>query len=209
MRQHVNPLSSNFNQIKRIPSLSEMFGDSKLNLHLDIGCAAGEFLFDLALVNTNWNYLGIEIRERLVKTAKLKVREREIKNLYFVFGNANNILKDVKSKFIFENVKSISFHFPDPWFKKKHYKRRVIQPEFINILSNSLQKGTLIFIKTDVKDLFDYMDCTISSNFRFKTIDKKDFNCSESFNPMKVKTDREKYAIVNQLDIYEKIYIKI
>jgi len=209
MRQHVNPLSSNFNQIERIPSLDEMFVEYKSNLHLDIGCAAGEFLFDLALVNNSWNYLGIEIREKLVKNAKLKVLESEIKNLYFIFGNANNILNDVKNKFIIKNLKSISFNFPDPWFKKRHYKRRVIQPEFINILSNSLQKGTLIFIKTDVKDLFDYMDCIISSNFHFKTIDKKDFNCFENFNPIKVKTNREKYVIVNQLDIYEKIYIKI
>jgi len=209
MRQHVNPLSKNFNAIERIPSLIEMFGDPKLNLHLDIGCAAGEFLFDLALINTSWNYLGIEIREKLVKTAKLKVREREIKNLYFLFGNANNILNDIQSKFIIKNLKSLSFNFPDPWFKKRHYKRRVIQPEFVNILSNSLQKGTLIFIKTDVKDLFDYMDYTISSNFYFKTIDKKDFNYSESFNPNKVKTNREKYVLVNQLDIFERIYIKI
>ena len=209
MRQHVNPLSSNFNQIERIPSLSEMFDDSKSNLHLDIGCAAGEFLFDLALVNTSWNYLGIEIREKLVKNAKLKAFEREIKNLYFVFGNANNILNDAHSKFIIENLKSISFNFPDPWFKKKHHKRRVIQPKFINSLSNSLQKGTLIFIKTDVRDLFDYMDFTISSNFCFKTIDKKDFNFSECFNPNKVKTNREKYVMLNQLDIFERIYIKI
>ena len=208
MRQHVNPLSRNFNEIERIPSLIEIFGDSKLNLHLDIGCAAGEFLFDLALVNKSWNYLGIEIRERLVKTAKLKVREREIKNLYFLFGNANNILKDVQSKFILENVKSISFNFPDPWFKKKHYKRRVVQPDFINILSNSLQTGSLIFIKTDVKDLFDYMDCTISSNFNFKNIDKKDINYSKSFNPNELKTNREKLVIVNKLDIFEGIYIK-
>jgi len=209
MRQHVNPLSSNFNQIERIPSLSEMFGNSKSNLHLDIGCAAGEFLFDLALVNTRWNYLGIEIREKLVNNAKLKVLEKEINNLYFVFGNANNILNDSQSKFIIKNLKSISFNFPDPWFKKRHYKRRLIQPEFINILSNSLQKGALIFIKTDVKELFDYMDYTISSNFYFKTIDKKDINYSESFNPNKVKTNREKYVIVNQLDIFERIYIKI
>ena len=209
MRQHVNPLSSNFNQIERMPALSEMFGDSQLNLHLDIGCAAGQFLFDLALVNKSWNYLGIEIREKLVKSAKLKVLEEEIKNLHFVFGNANNILKDAQSKFVIKNLKSISFNFPDPWFKKRHYKRRVIQPEFVNILSNSLQKGTLIFIKTDVKDLFDYMDCTISSNFYFKTINKKDFNYSKSFNPNKVKTNREKYVIVNQLDVFERIYIKI
>ena len=53
MRQHVNPLSRNFNEIEIIPSLIDMFSDSKLNLHLDIGCAAGDFLFDLALVNSN------------------------------------------------------------------------------------------------------------------------------------------------------------
>ena len=208
MRQHVNPLSSNFNQIERIPSLNKMFGDSKFNLHLDIGCAAGEFLFDLALVNTSWNYLGIEIREKLVKNAKLKVIEKEIKNLYFLFGNANNILNDVQSKFIIKNLKSISFNFPDPWFKKRHYKRRVVQPEFISILSNLMKKGSLIFIKTDVKDLFDYMDCTISRNVNFIKIDYKDFDYPSSFNPNKLQTNREKYVIVNQLEIFERIYIK-
>ncbi|MBO6971066.1 MAG: tRNA (guanosine(46)-N7)-methyltransferase TrmB [Prochlorococcus marinus CUG1431] len=209
MRQHVNPLSRNFDEIERIPSLAEMFGDSNLNLHLDIGCAAGDFLFDLAKVNSTWNYMGIEIRERLVKTAKLKVQEREIKNLYFAFGNANKILNNDQSKFILKNARSISFNFPDPWFKNRHHKRRVIQPEFINILSSSLQKGSLIFIKTDVKDLFDYMNCIILSSLNFKTIAKKDFNYSESFNPNKVKTNREKYVIVNQLDIFERIYKKI
>ena len=209
MRQHVNPLSKNFDEIEMIPPLTEMFDDSKLNLHLDIGCAAGEFLFDLALLNTNWNYLGIEIREKLVQNAKLKVSKSELKNLYFVFGNANNILKEFQGKSIIKNQKRISFNFPDQWFKKRHYKRRVIQPEFISILSKSLQKGSLIFIKTDVKDLFDYMDCTISSNLNFKNLDKKDFNYSSSFNPNKIETSREKYVIVNQLDIFERIYIKI
>ena len=208
MRQHVNPLSKNFDEIESIPSLFEMFDDSKLHLHLDIGCAAGDFLFDLALDNSNWNYLGIEIRERLVKTAKSKAREKKIKNLYFVFGNANNILNDVQSKFILKNVKSISFNFPDPWFKKRHRKRRVIQPKLINIFSNLLQKGSIIFIKTDVKDLFDDMDFTISNNCNFKKIDKNDFNYSESFNPNKFLTNREKHVIINKLDIFEGIYIK-
>ena len=209
MRQHVNPLSKNFDEIEKIPSLKKIFADPRLNLHLDIGCAAGDYLFDLALINKKWNYLGFEIREKLVKTAKLKVRERELKNLYFIFGNANNILTDVQTKFIFKNVKSISFYFPDPWFKKKHYKRRLIQPEFINSLSNLLKIGSVIFIKTDVKELFDYMDGTILNNFNFKKIDKLDFNDAESFNPNKVKTSREKYVLLNQLNIYERIYIKV
>ena len=158
MRQHVNPLSRNFDEIEIIPSLTEMYDHSQFPLHLDIGCAAGEFLFDLALVNNKWNYLGIEIRERLVKTAQLKVRERKIKNLYFLFGNANKIVNKFHSEFINENLKSISFYFPDPWFKKRHHKRRVIQPDFILNLSNFMHKGSLIFVKTDVKDLFDYME---------------------------------------------------
>ena len=209
MRQHVNPLSKNFEEIERIPCLIEMFYDSELNLHLDIGCAAGELLFDLALDNANWNYLGIEIRERLVKTAKLKVRKRDIRNLYFIFGNAHNILNDFHCKYLFKNIKSISFNFPDPWFKKKHYKRRVIQQDFIDILSNLLQKGSLIFIKTDVKDLFEYMNHKILRNFKFKQIEEKDFKYSESFNPNKLQTSREKHVILNQLDIYERIYMKM
>ena len=209
MRQHVNPLSKNFDEIERIPSLNEMFDNSKFPIHLDIGCAAGEFLFDLAYSNTNWNYLGIEIREKLVKTAKLKVREKEMKNLYFVFGNANKIIHDFHGEIINKNLKSISFYFPDPWFKKRHHKRRIIQSDFINILSNSMQKGSQIFVKTDVKDLFDYMDLTISSNSDFKKKDQRDLNYSESFNPNKFKTNREKYVTDNALDIFENIYIKI
>ena len=208
MRQHVNPFSKNFDEIERIPSLTEMFGDFKLPLHLDIGCASGEFLFDLALDNTTWNYLGIEIREKLARNAKSKVGEIGIKNLYFAFGNAYKILNDSNCQFIIRNAKSISFNFPDPWFKKRHYKRRIIQPEFIEILSNTMQKGSLIFIKTDVKDLFDYMNCTILRNLNFKKVEKKSFNYSVSFNPNNFQTNREKYVIINKLDIFESIYIK-
>ena len=63
MRQHVNPLSKSFQEIEIIPSLDKIFQDPRLPLHLDIGSASGDFLFDLALENNNWNYLGIEIEK--------------------------------------------------------------------------------------------------------------------------------------------------
>ena len=53
------------------------------------------------------------------------------------------------------------------------------------------------------------MDWTILSNFNLKKIDKKDFNFVGSFNPNKLKTNREKYVIDNQLNIFERIYVKI
>ena len=209
MRQHVNPLSKNFNEVEVIPPLNKIFHDPKLPLHLDIGSAAGDFLFNLAFENNNWNYLGIEIREKLVKNAKLRLSNQEIFNLYFAFGNANNILNNHYCKFLINSISSISFNFPDPWFKKKHHKRRVIQPQLIELLSNSMKKDSLIFIKTDVKELFEYIDFTITSNFNFKKLDQINFKFSDSFNPNKIKTSREKYAITNNLKIFERIYTKL
>ena len=208
MRQHVNPLSKNFFEIDPIPPLNEVFENPKLPLHLDIGCASGDFLFELALNNKNWNYIGLEIREKLVLNAKLKMKNRQYKNLYFSFGNANNIFDHNENKPLMDSIKSISLNFPDPWFKKKHHKRRVIQPQFINFLSNSMQKRSLIFIKTDVEELFNYMDFTISESTKFKKLLNEDFRFEESFNPKKMQTNREKYVLFNQLKIYESIYIK-
>ena len=209
MRQHVNPLSKNFFEIDPIPPLNQVFENPKLPLHLDIGCASGDFLFELSLKNKNWNYIGIEIREKLVLNANLKMKSKENKNLYFSFGNANNIFNQSDNISIFNSITSISFNFPDPWFKKKHHKRRVIQPKLINLLSNSMKKGSLIFIKTDVKELFDHMELTITENIKLKKIPYQDVKFYESFNPNRIQTNREKYVILNQLKIYESIYKKI
>ncbi len=209
MRQHVNPLSKNFFEVDPIPPLNQIFENPKLPLHLDVGCASGDFLFELSLKNKNWNYIGIEIREKLVLNANLKRKGRENNNLYFSFGNANNIFGHSNNKSIIEFITSISFNFPDPWFKKKHHKRRVIQPKLINFLSNSMKKGSLIFIKTDVRELFDHIELTISESIKFKKLAIKDIQFHESFNPNSIQTNREKYVILNQLKIYESIYKKI
>ncbi len=80
MRQHVNPLSKNFSELDPIPPLNEVLENPKLPLHLDIGCASGDFIFELALKNKNWNYIGIEIREKLVVNANLKMKKEKYKN---------------------------------------------------------------------------------------------------------------------------------
>ena len=209
MRQHVNPLSKHFNEIEIIPHLNEIFEDSRLPLHVDIGSASGDFLFELAYKNNNWNYLGIEIREKLADKSKSRLGKMSLKNLYFAFGNANNIFRDPEYRFISEYMSSISFNFPDPWFKKKHFKRRVIQPDLINLLSKSMKKGSLIFIKTDIKELFDFMHLTISSNEYFNKLDYKDFKYAESFNPYQIKTTREKYVISIKSFVFKNVYIKI
>ena len=209
MRQHVNPLSKYFQEIESIPKMDKIFKYPFLPTHIDIGCASGEFLFQLAEQNKNWNYLGIEIREKLIIKAKCKLKDKDIDNLYFIFGNADNLLKDWIIKYPEKNLNSASINFPDPWFKKKHHKRRIIQAEFLNRLSLLMSTDSLLFIKSDVEELYKYMNSSISNSLIFEKVKNKNLSYQETYNPSKIKTEREKYAISKQLKIYEATYKKI
>ncbi len=209
MRQHVNPLSKYFQEIESIPKIDQIFKNSFLPTHLDIGCASGKFLFQLAENNKNWNYLGIEIREKLIINAKHKLKEKDIDNLYFIFGNADNLLKNWIVQYPYKTFDSASINFPDPWYKKKHHKRRIIQTEFLNKLSYIMSDKSLLFLKSDVEELYQYMNSVISNSLIFEKVQNKCINYLETFNPSNIKTEREKYAISKQLKIYQTIYKKI
>jgi len=209
MRQHVNPLSKYFQEIDSVPKIDQIFKNSALPTHLDIGCASGEFLFQLAENNKNWNYLGVEIREKLIIKAKHKLKEKDIDNLYFIFGNADNLLKNWIVQYPNRILESASINFPDPWFKKKHHKRRIIQTEFLNKLSLIMSNKSLLFLKSDVEELYQYMNSVISNSLIFEEVKNENLNYLETFNPSKIKTEREKYATSKQLRIYETIYKRI
>ena len=209
MRQHVNPLSKYFQEIDSIPKIDQIFKNSVLPTHLDIGCASGEFLFQLAEYNKNWNYLGVEIREKLIIKAKNKLKEKNIDNLYFIFGNADNLLKNWIVQYPNKMLESVTINFPDPWFKKKHHKRRIIQSEFLNRLSLIMSNESLLFLKSDVEELNQYMNSVISNSLIFEEVKNNNLNYLETFNPSKIKTQREKYVISKQLRIYETVYKKI
>ena len=209
MRQHANPLSIVFNDIKPIPPLKDIFNAPTNPLHLDIGCGSGSFLMNLAKYNNNWNYIGFEIREKLVNKSKLKLKDESIDNLFFAFGNAEYLIEDCIGKFPTDIVSSVSFNFPDPWFKKKHHKRRVVQPLLINKISKLMANGGFISIKSDVEELFEYMDMTITNSKSFTSYIYQDSEIIHSYNPINLKTNREIYVTRKKLNVFEKLYKKI
>ena len=209
MRQHANPLSKVFKDIQPIPPLKDIFNDFTKPLHLDIGCGSGDFLMNLAKNNKNWNYIGLEIREKLVAKSKSKLKDESIDNLFFAYGNAEYLIEDCIGKFPVDVVSSVSFNFPDPWFKKKHHKRRVVQPLLINKISQLMANGGYISIKSDVEELFEYMDLIITNSKIFNTYIYQDSEIIHSYNPINLKTNREMYVMRKKLKVLDRIYKKI
>mgnify|MGYP001252395462 FL=1 len=207
MRQHVNPLSQFFQLPLSLPSKNVLFKKSHYPIHLDIGSAKGEFLIELATKYPDWNFVGLEIREPLVSLCEKKRRKLELTNLKFLFCNVNVSLDEWLSDLDFGQLKRVSIQFPDPWFKRKHFKRRVLKTNILNSIAKAMSKDGEIFIQSDIFKLIEYMTNTIDKNRYFTRKNVGDLRSIDK-NPYNVMTDREIFSLKKNLLIYRVMYIR-
>ena len=207
MRQHVNPLSQFFQLPLSLPSKSLLFKDSNQPIHLDIGSAKGEFLIELASKYPKWNFLGLEIREQLVNLSECKRKKLKLGNLKFLYCNVNISLDEWLSGLDLNQLKRVSIQFPDPWFKRKHIKRRVIKKSLLNSIARYISKDGELFIQSDIIKLMEYMTNAIDESIYF---DRKIINGLKLLetNPYEVFTDRESFVLMQNLPIYRAMYIR-
>ena len=207
MRQHVNPLSQFFQLPLSLPSNSILFRDSHNPIHIDIGSAKGEFLIELALKYPNWNFVGLEIREPLVTLSERKRKKLELSNLKFLFCNVNISLDEWLSDLDYGQLKRVSIQFPDPWFKRKHFKRRVLKTSLINSIARYISKDGELFIQSDIFKLIESMKSVIDNNKYFDRKDVGGFSLITK-NPYEATTDRELFTLKRNLPIFRAIYIR-
>ena len=208
MRQHVNPLSQFFQLPLSLPSKNILFEKSHYPIHLDIGSAKGEFLIELATKYPDWNFVGLEIREPLVSLCEKKRRKLELTNLKFLFCNVNVSLDEWLSDLDFGQLKRVSIQFPDPWFKRKHFKRRVLKTNILNSIAKAMSKDAEIFIQSDIFKLIEYMTNTIDENRYFTRKNVGDLRPIDK-NPYNVMTDREIFSLKKNLLIYRVMYLSL
>ena len=205
MRQHVNPLSRFFQLPLELPLPDELFVNPDLPIHLDIGSARGNFLLLSAENSRNWNFLGVEIRHQLVDSANKDVESKELKNVRFLFCNANVSLQNWLSKLPFNLLQRVSIQFPDPWFKRKHHKRRVLQPLLLKCLAEKMKPGSQLFIQSDFPGVVNPMTALIEKSSYFDRV-LSDNSIWLNENPFKIRTEREKYVMKEGLFIYRALY---
>jgi tRNA (guanine-N7-)-methyltransferase len=202
VRQHVNPLSEKYQTPISPPNWEKVYDRINRPLHLDIGCARGEFLLRMAALEPDWNYLGLEIREPLVEQANATVAELGLSNLHFLFCNVNNALTPLLESFPEGVLQRVTIQFPDPWFKKRHAKRRLVQPELVNELATYLIPKGIVFLQSDVetvaREMCDRFDEHPAFHRRGETwLDD---------NPLPISTEREILTLSRGEPVYRAIF---
>lgn len=145
IRQHTNPLLAAYDTFRgRRPVLHPGWP-----LEVEIGCADAQFLFERAAQEPARDYVGLEIREELVHLVNKKARATGAP-VTGVFCQAQKHLREI---FAPASVDRIYINFPDPWFKRRHADRRMVDEELIADCAWLARPGAELLVQTDVWDL--------------------------------------------------------
>lgn len=121
-------------------------------IHIEIGMGKGRFLMDLAALNPNINYIGIERYTSVLLRAVQKIEENPLPNVRFLCVDAATLI-DI---FAPGEVNRIYLNFSDPWPKDRHARRRLTSSEFLSRYDQFLAKDGRLEFKTDNIGLFDF-----------------------------------------------------
>ena len=134
-----------------IGNWNEIFGNDN-PVRVEIGMGKGRFIMDLARMNPDINYVGIEKYSSVLLRGIQKMEADPLPNLYFIRMDA----EEITEVFGHEEVDRIYLNFSDPWPKDRHAKRRLPSREFLHRYDEILKKDGVIEFKTDNRDLFQF-----------------------------------------------------
>jgi len=117
-------------------------------LHLEIGFGDGEALLALAAQNPGCDFLGAEVHRPGVGRALLQIEARGLSNIRLLRADGARVLAALAPG----SLAAIHLYFPDPWPKKRHHKRRILQPQFIALAAARLAPGGRFHFATDWRD---------------------------------------------------------
>jgi tRNA (guanine-N7-)-methyltransferase len=146
IRQHVNPLKSNFFGL----AVEQLVLPAGVAVEVELGSAEAWFLLDRARAQPDGAYIGVEIRREVVAKANLDAVGAGLPQVRSVFAN---ISVDLPRLFAPGSVRRCFVNFPDPWWKVKQHKRRVINASLVHDLDHLLADGGEVFVNTDIFEL--------------------------------------------------------
>lgn len=200
IRQHVNPLASGFEVFRgAAPTI-----DPARPVEVEIGCADAQFLFERAALEPGRQYIGLEIREDLVQIVNKQAKAIGAP-VQAVFCQAQLHADQILAP---ASVDRVYINFPDPWFKRRHHKRRMVDDVLLRAVARMTKPGGDVLMQTDVWEL------AIDALALFEDMDDLFTNQREPWrfwrgrHPFGVRSWREMNAEETGLDIWRMLYTR-
>lgn len=221
-RQHVNPLARWWSERVTLAEdwYDVAFADTELPLTVDVGVAKGRLLLKMAAMFPTRNFLGLEIREPLVGQANRCAEEAGLSNLFYLACNANVSLGDVLRGVRVGRLESVYVQFCDPWFKKRHAKRRMVKPALVSDIYEALvfskerdegedrERERMVFMQSDVLEVAKEMRTFFDAQEGLHRLTSADTSEDGWLleNPIGVPTEREISVLAKKGSVYRAMY---
>jgi len=148
------PLERHLRLVDQLPPVitsETLFGNSQ-PLELEIGSGKGMFMQNVSAQRPEHNFLGVEIAYKYAAHAAERLAKNDRINAIMAAGNAEPLLEKSLPN---DSLTAVHIYFPDPWWKKKHKKRRVINPTSVKNIFRVLKPGGAFHFWTDVLEYFE------------------------------------------------------
>ena len=181
---------------KKDYSLNLSLNNNFKKIVIEVGFGNGDYLIRKAKENQNFLYIGSEVYINGIAKVLKYISKHNVKNIKLCGINFLFLLKSLKIKTIDE----IYFINPDPWLKKRHNKRRLLNYDNLLSIKKLLRKNGKIFISTDSEDYFNAIKLSINNEKQFN---KVIFECMSDSDAMYGISNYQKKAISKKKQIYK------
>jgi len=166
--------------------LKAVFGRAARRV-LEIGFGNGETLVEQAVANPSMDFIGIEVHEPGVGHCLLQAQAARISNLRLIRHDAIDVLRHQIPD---ASLRRINLYFPDPWPKKRHHKRRILQHDFLQLLSRKIEPGGTFHIATDWQNYAEKIDEVIASDDKFRLSERRSHGGGDPLDRSTTKFER-------------------
>ncbi|WP_408007017.1 tRNA (guanosine(46)-N7)-methyltransferase TrmB [Saccharopolyspora karakumensis] len=169
--RHWAELGSDVTELPEGPLDVESWFGRSAPVVLEIGSGMGETTAQLVAAQPDVNYLAVEVYKPGLAQLMLRAEKLEVSNLRLLRGDAIVLLREHVEPGSLDEVR---IYFPDPWPKKRHHKRRLVQPESVELITSRLRPGGVLHLATDWENYAEQMRevCEAQSQLRNRCADE-------------------------------------
>ena len=169
-----------------ILDLTKLFGRD-VDRTLEIGFGNGDSLVQQAEENPDRDFIGIEVHEPGVGHCLIAANKAGVKNLRLIAHDAIEVLQQQIPQ---ASLARINLYFPDPWPKKRHHKRRIIQPKFLQLCTDRLASGGSLHVATDWANYAEHIDEMLTSFEQFTCGQRREHDGDQPLDRPRTKFER-------------------